>query len=79
MICAAMQLEKYQSIYFAAASLAVAALNMEISILTNIIVHPTKARYIKYLGIFMMNGSCNACESLNVQAVYIPNGKTMPQ
>jgi hypothetical protein len=39
-----MQLEKYQSIYFAAASFAVAVLNMEISILANIIVHPVKAR-----------------------------------
>jgi hypothetical protein len=39
-----MQLEEYQTIYFAAASFAVAVLNMEISILTNIIVHAIKAR-----------------------------------
>jgi hypothetical protein len=39
-----MQLEEYQSIYFAAASFAVAALNIEINILTNIIVHAIKAR-----------------------------------
>ncbi len=37
--CTVMQLEKYQSIYFAAASFAVAVLNMEINMLTNIIVH----------------------------------------
>ncbi len=28
---------------------------------------------------FATNGIPIACESLNVQAVYIPNGKTMPQ
>jgi hypothetical protein len=39
-----MQLEKNQSIYFAAASFAVAVLAMEINILTNITVHPAKAR-----------------------------------
>jgi hypothetical protein len=39
-----MQLEKYQSIYFAAASFAVAVLYMEINILMNMIIHAINAR-----------------------------------